>query len=211
MVTPSDGRQINLDEPVELPPDLPVEHACEECGAPVYRKSNRGRWPKFCELHKKTPRTGGSPRRSQSSADSAEAVLDKQLQQLAADVARNISMLGLAIDATGFMPITSYVVLQGAEGFSKNAVDLAKRHPAVLRAMQAWSQVGPGVECTRYLLTILTAFAVDMNRLPPDSLAAQIFGVSKAWHITYDNPDQQQPVGSSTFAFSAPPPNPYVN
>ena len=68
---------INMPDDIgpEPPPDELPEHQCEYpgCTNETFRNGTRGRWPKFCEDHKKVTTTSSTPRVSRGSGDAEAA------------------------------------------------------------------------------------------------------------------------------------------
>jgi hypothetical protein len=69
----------------------------------------------------------------------------------------------------------------------------------VFDAMTTVAQIGPGIEAGEIVASLGTALMVDLNRMSPDAMLAQLFGVTATYMEVYpDSVADAQAYSSST-------------
>lgn len=174
---PEDGapEESPLAEPSDprfLDPEWP---RCQYCGEPIEDWKGSGRRPKFHAEHRPSVMEKGGSSRT-SSEKGSEKALNASLKRLSAELGENIRLIGAI--ATPAVPITGFIVMRDADQCASAVVKLARNNPAILKALEKASQVGPGVALGKFFLTIGVAMAVDTQRLIPDSQLAVALGIT---------------------------------
>lgn len=198
---PSDNEDFqeeqSFDQPTEKVESGPLgDGECVVCGAPTYRpegktrSGQRKRIPKYCEEH--------NPKNKIGKPDGP--ILASRLKALHTDLADNVRLVGALTGPV--LPVTGYIILEDAEAFTQAALNLAKRHPKVLKALEKAAQVGPGITVGRFMVKIGVAMNVDSGRMQPQSPISNMMGVYEAWKIVH--PDLAQQNGN---VMSEPPPH----
>lgn len=167
---------------------------CVICGAPTFRPEGltrggqRRRVPKFCEDH--NPKTRVTPAQAERSS---ALKTESRLKALHTDLADNIRLVGAL--AGPVLPVTGYIILEDAEAFTQAALNLAKRHPKIIGALEKAAQVGPGITIGRFMVKLGVAMNVDSGRMQPDSAISNMMGVYAAWQVVH--PDLAQANGTT--------------
>ena len=133
------------DVSVEVPPDAIPEttddaHYCQHVGCvnEVFRKGDRGRWPKFCDEHKTSRSTSTSKRAAPAQAKAAATVLG-QVNDLLAVSLTAVSMvpavpLDFSHTASALAAVNDAFVTQAEQALSTD--------PALCRAILRVGKMG---------------------------------------------------------------------
>jgi hypothetical protein len=80
--------------------------------------------------------------------------------------------------ASGLAPITSTYAVENSPKAISALLDIAKRRPAVLRALTKVADGADALEIAKFVLGVLVCVQVDFGRLQGDELPARAFGVT---------------------------------
>lgn len=169
---------LRLGDPDASPMNVPDGWPrCEVCDAPI-EWSGRGRRPKKCAEHK-TQRSPVGVRRGQST-------LDKQLERLQKDLHSQTVKIGMAIGR--WAPVTGLVAVDRADRFTRAVVRIAKDRPEILEVLEKVAKTEPIFEIAETVGALIFAAGVDMGRLNPESVPAQLLGITPLWRTLEESP-----------------------
>ncbi len=139
--------------------------------APTKKAATKPEKPRESE---KRPLARGS-RGEKEAADIAETLEQKTAE-----------MFSLLI---GVAPVTSVYAVDNSPKAIRALVDIGKRRPAVMKALQMFANGADGVEIGRFLLGVVIALQVDFGKLRGDELPARAFGITAILeeHFTEDS------------------------
>lgn len=143
-------RGLLLTEPVDISP-LPEE-----------KVSDRAKESKEAKKENEPKRRGTAQERS--------------LQQLAEEIETQLdTVFGLI---STMMPVTGVYAVKNSEKAVKAFIEIAKNRPAVLKALSKVADGANAVTIGQYILGIMVCIQVDSGRIKPDSVPAQVLGVT---------------------------------
>lgn len=76
------------------------------------------------------------------------------------------------------MPVTGVYGVENSEKAVKALMSIGKRRPKLMHALMRVADGADGIDVGRYVLGLIFAVQVDMQRLPFDSLPARVTGVT---------------------------------
>lgn len=119
------------------------------------------------------------------------SVVEKQAADIADTLEEKFAMLfGLL---SGVTPVMS---VYGAENSPKAItalLDIGKRRPAVMRALQKIADGADTLELGKFVMGLVIALQVDFGKLQGDELPAKAFGVTAILEKHFKNPEFKEP------------------
>lgn len=168
------------DKPEPLPDEPLGDGECAVCGAPTYRpegktrSGQRRRIPKFCSEHATGSKVSDKP---------DPRKMESRLKALHTDLADNVRLVGALTGPV--LPVTGYIILEDADAFTQAALNLARKHPRILGALETAAQIGPGITVGRFMVKLGVAMNVDSGRIKPDAAISTFMGVWEAYQIVH--------------------------
>lgn len=153
------------------PPPVPTGPVCEVCGVEI-PWTGRGRRPKLCQDHRR--RTSATAPKVIDSKASTQARLDA----VTADLMMGAGKLAGTMAAAA--PVTSVTIGHKAPPAIAALVRVASDHPKFLEGLEAVAKAAPWIEIGEFVAALILAVAVDMGRLAPVGIAAEMLGVAEA-------------------------------
>lgn len=197
-----EGDDMSNAAPVEASVDLPDEPTyqgesrdkldedwphCEDCGVRI-EWSGRGRRPKRCHEHRKSPttRTSGAVRASRGKS-SRDAYLESIESRLHSNAVKVGTVMGR------YAPITGLVFIDRSDRFTSAAVRLAADKPQVLAVLEKIADTEPVLEIAEFIASVVFALGIDMGRVHPASFPAQLLGLTQLWEEYNKQPAMYEP------------------
>ena len=91
--------------------------------------------------------------------------------------------------ASGIAPVTSVYAIDNSPKAIHALLEIAKRRPAILKALTQVADGANALEIGKFLLGILVCIQVDTGRLEGTELQARAFGVTEILERHFQNPD----------------------
>lgn len=142
--------------------DIPESELPPEESAP-----RRTRKPRADKGVPRGARTPGGTRRPRGTTQA----------KIAQDLLTPIASIAVALSMTH--PTAGAVLLQRGENVANAFVEIASKHPKMLKALQAASDIGPMVTVIETGVAVATAFAVDSGNMAPDTPIAAMLGITE--------------------------------
>jgi hypothetical protein len=125
--------------------------------------------------------------------------LDLLQKKLSTELFTIGTMSGLAF------PTTGYYICQESDAFTRAVVELGSKRPEWIEALEHIADIQPGIVVGRTCLGVGVAFAVDRQRVDPETNRfAMLLGVRNAWEAV----QSQRPPGIEEGNAYSPPPAP---
>lgn len=174
-----DGGPSDVDGPLDPVEPAPDAWLCAMCGREVPKR--RGRKPKriLCDDHQQT-RTGSRPRQL-----SKEAKDEHRLKKISGDLQEGLGKITGTI--VPFMPVTGTTIAMQGPNACDAVVQAATPFPRFLDGLEKAAMALPWITIAQFVMAVMVATQVDMNRIEPYGIAPEILGVTKAaqkagWH-----------------------------
>lgn len=131
--------------------------------------------PKSTPKEEKKPEAKSEPRQRKTTPRATAS--ERQLADVGENLEEKIGVIfGLA---SGVAPVTSTYAIENSDKAIRALLDIAKRRPAVLRALTKLADGADAMEIGKFVLGLLVAIQVDTGRLNGDELPARAFGVTE--------------------------------
>jgi hypothetical protein len=189
MSSPLGDLLADLPEATEIGDDDPTVLTTEDGSGPVCQVcsetipwSGRGRRPKsHKECRTRTATTGRRTTRTRSVSD----------EQLTDDIHRELIGFGKSISP--LLPTASVVCVSRAERTAEALVLATKGHKKSRQFLVAATRILPLFDVSEFLTMMVIAAMVDVGKISPDSMLANMGGVSELYHeLNDDTPAEPQ-------------------
>lgn len=161
---------------------------CEDCGVRI-EWSGRGRRPKRCHEHRRnvSTRTTGTATVRRTRGKSAQ---DLRLESIETRLHSSAVKIGMVMGR--YAPITGLVFIDRSDRFTSAAVRLSANKPEVLDFLEKIADTAPVFDIAEFIASVIFAVGIDLGRVHPGSIAAQLLGLTKLWEEYNQTPAVQQ-------------------